>query len=622
MDIDSVIAQTLPDANDPLLGLSTSEWWTHKADFVKALYTKGLDYEPWTDERAVWWHKSLVYFVDEFILSAPEGEDDQVEKLPMPDFHKKWYWWRVREQNYLNLAPRDHAKTSVHAVFSTVWEICQNRNIRFFIVFSTTEVARLVLKEIKSQLTQNPAVRAGYGIFNPAELDPTERRVDQDWSQGSITVDRPGFGIKDPTVAVTGALTNVLSRRADRLLVDDPVTDKIAHSEAESLSLERWFANDVQPVLVRGGQELITGTLYKKNDFYHKIAELDIEKGGLYRVFVGDAIIDEKKKEVLWPERWGFDDLAKQRVKLGYVHFNRNYRNRIVSDADSVFPMIWFKGGLEEDTGIVYRGCYDQSLSLGVGPKGPRGRWLQYLVMGVDPAIGYSDTAKFFALVVLGINFRNEIVVADIVRGQYNFVSQKRIIAQKYYYWKPRHVIVESNAYQKALAEGMQEDYPDIPIKPYYTSGQKLPPDIGVPAMDVYFETGRFRIPRGTPETIEKTDKLVEELHHWGVYDTSDIAMALWFGFQRVVVQLEKMGALPPVENLIFGDRLRWEKQKIKGMGGGLLGRGVISQLNDMAVKNPPLAGRSPISVGGGGLFSQGFLKRRRGGNYGRFTDD
>lgn len=561
-----------------------------------------------------------MYFVNEFILSPVEGNVDQAEKLPIPDFHRQWYWWRVREQNYLNLAPRDHAKTSVHAVFSTVWEICQDRNIRFFIAFSTTDVAKLVLSEIKSQLTQNPAIRAGYGVFNPAELDPSERTVDQDWSQHSITVNRPGFGIKDPTVAVTGALTNVLSRRADRLMVDDLLTDKIAHSEAESLRLGRWYANDVQPVLVRGGQEIITGTLYRKGDFYHKIMELDIEKGGLYRIFVGDAILDEKAEKVLWPERWPFEDLAKQRVKLGYVHFNRNYRNRIVSDADSVFPMIWFKGGVEEGTGIIYRGCYDPTLTLGIGPRGPRGRWLQYLIMGVDPAIGYSDTAKYFALVVLGINFRNEIVVADIVRGQYGFVQQKRVIAQKYYFWRPRHVIVESNAYQKALAEGMQEDYPDIPIKPYYTSGQRLPPDIGVPAMDVYFETGRFRIPRGNTSSVETTDKLIEELHYWGAHDTSDVAMALWFGFQRVVKKLEKMGALPPTENLIFGDRLRWEQQKIKGMGGGLLSKGVISQLNDMAIRNPPLSRHSPVSVGGGSLFSKQFMHRGR--KYGRHTDD
>ncbi len=607
--IDRIVDENLPDVEDPLLGLSHSEWVAHKADLVKGLYKAGLDYEPWTDQRANYWHRSLLFFVEEFILAPAMADSEQAEMLAIPDFHKEWYWWRVREQNYLNLAPRDHAKTSVHAVFSTVWEIACNRNIRFFIAFSTTEVAKLVLKEIKSQLTQNPYIREGFGIFNPAELDPAERLVDQDWSQGSITVNRPGFGIKDPTVAVTGALTNVLSRRADRLMVDDLLTDKIAHSEAESLSLERWYANDVQPVLVSGGQELITGTLYRKGDFYHQIMDLDVEKGGLYRIFIGDAILDEKSKKVLWPERWSFVNLGKQRIKLGYVAFNRNYRNRIVSDADSVFPLIWFRGGLDEETGIVYKGCYEPLLTLGQGPKDRFGnRWLQYIVMGVDPAIGYSDGASFFGLVVLGIDFNNRVVVLDMIRGQYGFVAQKRLIAEKYYYWRPRHVIVESNAYQKALVEGLQEDYADIPVVKYFTSGQKLPPDVGVPAMDIYFEMGRIRIPRGDPHSIELTDILIEELHHWGVHDTSDTVMAFWFAWQRIVKKLDALGALPPTENIIFGDRLRWERQKIRGYSGGVLPRGVVRELGENFVLGSR-AGRT-------GLFSSKFRRPNNGTGY------
>lgn len=602
-DVDSVVASLLPDQDDPFLGLSEEEWIRHKADLVRGLYTAGNNFEPWTDERAVYWHRSLLYFVDNFILlPAMEGEDQQ-EKFPIPQFHRQWYWWRVREQNYLNLAPRDHAKTSVHSVYSVVWEIACNRNIRFFITFSTTEVARLVLFEIKSLLTQNPVIRRGFGTFNPAELDPVDRKVDQDWSQHSITVNRPGFGIKDPTVAVAGAGTNVLSRRADRLIADDILTAAKAYSDAESLSLERWYKNDVQPVLVSGGQEIVTGTLYRSGDFYHKVMDLDIDKGGIYRIFVGDAIVDEKKKQTLWPERWPWDALEKQRIKLGYVAFQRNYRNRVVSDADSVFPMVWFTGGLDEITGIVHRGCYDKRLSLGMGLKGPGGgRWLQYVVMGVDPAIGYSDTAKFFAIVVLGIDFDNRIVVADIVRGQYGFVAQKRLVASKAALWRPRHIVVESNAYQKALAEGLQEDYPNLPIVPYYTSGQKLPPEVGVPAMDTYFEIGRVRIPRADQESIEKTDKLVEELHHWGAHDTSDVAMALWFGWQRIINKLEQMGALPPVHDLIQGDRMRWEKHKIRGLGGGHLPRSIIEQL-----AGSPMA--QPLSVlrPGGQMFSSRF---------------
>lgn len=571
--------------DDPFLNISEDELWKIKADYCISLYWEGMKHLTWSDERARWWFKSLTFFIDEFIQP----------KLERPRFHDDWYWWMVREQAYMNLAPRDHAKTSCHAVFRVTWEICCNRNIRYLLALATQDVAKLVLNDIKSQLEQNPRIRAGFGSFNPAELPADQRKVPLDWSQVSITVNRDDFSIKDPTVGVVGAMTQVLSRRADRLIADDLLTDKVAYSEAESTRLLRWYYSDINPVLVADGQEIITGTLYRKGDFYHHMMDQSIENDGLYRVFVGDAILDEAEKKVLWPERWSYKDLLRQRQKLGNVQFNRNYRNKIVSDADSAFPMIWFEGGEDPDTRIVYRGCYDHLLQLASGPRDKRGKkWLRYIVVGVDPAIGDTKASKFFGLIVLGLDYQGRIVVCDIIRGQYNFVAQKRIIAEIYDRWKPRHIVVESNSYQKALLEGLQEDNPYMPVVPYYTSGQRQKPEVGVPAMDVHFEVGRVRVPRADARSVKLTDILVEELHYWGKHDTSDLAMAFWFGFQRMLPEIERMGALPPVRDLIFGDRQRWESQKIRGHSGMILPRRTLRQIRDMASR-APLAHMSPV---------------------------
>jgi hypothetical protein len=571
--------------NDDLLTLSDAEWWQYKANYCVNLYKRGLEYDSWTEQRAQWWLESLKFFVDEFI--KPE--------LPRPRFHDDWYLWSVLEQAYMNLSPRDHAKTTVHSINRVAWEICCNRNITFFIIFSTTDVAKLILSQIKSQLTQNPRIRAGFGVFNPMELPVEERRVDPDWSQFSITVNRPDFSIKDPTVAVAGALTNVLSRRVDRLIVDDLLTDKIAHSEAESERLNRWYFNDVQPVLKRDGQEIITGTRYRRGDFYDTIEALSKEKNGLYKVFIGDAIINEATQETLWPERWPYDALMRQRAKMGTVRFNRNYRNRIMSDEDSPFPMIWFTGGVDAGTGVYYRGCFAHDVVLGQVPAFVTSkRWLRLTVMGVDPAIGQSTDSKFFGCIVLGLDYQNRIVVADVVQEKLSFVAQKRLVVEMYQFWKPRHIVVESNAYQKALAEGLQDET-FLPIVSWYTSGKnaRQKPEIGVPAMDVYFETGRFLIPRGDSRSKELTDKLVEELHFWGKHNTSDLAMALWFAFERMRPEIERAGVLPPAKDMIFGDRLRREREMVRGAAGQLLPRRAALAVRRMAAQ-APLAHMSP----------------------------
>jgi hypothetical protein len=110
---------------------------------------------------------------------------------------------------------------------------------------------------------------------------------------------------------------------------------------------------------------------------------------------------------------------------------------------------------------------------------------------------------------------------------------------------------------------------------------------------------------------VELTDILVEELHYWGVHEHSDTAMALWFGFQRIVDKLERMGALPPTENLIFGDRLRWENRKIQGLAGGLLPAGAQAEIARAAIA-APLSNFSPVTGRGVGLFSSRFTGKRR----------
>ncbi len=569
--------------DNTVLNLSDDEWIQYKAGICQKLYNKGLEYEPWSDERASFWLKSLLFFVNEFI--QPE--------FPIPAFHQDWYWWSVRESAYMNLSPRDHAKTTVHGVIRVVWEICVNRNITFFIIFSTTDVSKLVLSQIKSQLTQNPRIRAGFGIFNPLELEPIDRMVDQDWSQGSITVNRDDFSIKDPTVAVAGAGTNVLSRRVDRLIVDDLLTDKIAFSEAESDRLGRWYFNDVQPTLKADGQEIITGTRYRRGDFYDGIRALSFESGGIYRVFIGDAVVDELEKTTLWPERWPYKALMRQRAKMGSVRFNRNYRNRITSDEDSPFPMIWFTGGVSQKTGAMYKGCYDKTLTLGM-PNDKK--WLRFVTIGVDPAIGTGKKAKFFAMVILGLDVNNMLVVAEIVRGRFSFPAQKRLVIDANSLYKPRYVVVENNSYQLALVQGIEEQAALIPIVGYHTVGVgKEKPNVAVPAMDIFFETARVRIPRGNADSIKKTDMLVEELHYWGKAETSDIAMAFWFAFERMKKQVGHAGVLNSVKDVIFGDRLRYERQRMIGLAGQPVPRKALQMIRAKA-REAPLEHRSPLA--------------------------
>lgn len=520
--------------------LSPDEIIEYKGQICHDLYWSGMEFPAWSTERAKFWYESIILFADTFVKLD----------LPRPEFHSDWYWWSVSERAYMNLSPRDHAKTTVHSVIRPTWEICMNRNIRLFLLFATLDVGKIVLAQIKNLLSRSPEIKTAFGAFNPAELPHAERLTDTlDWSQTSITVNRDDLGIKDPTIAITGSLSNVLSRRADRLYVDDLLTDKIASSEAESRRLVSWYYNDVQPVLVSDGQEMIVGTPYKAGDFYDEIQKQSVDKGGLYRIFIGDAIVDEERHTTLWPERWSWEGLMRQKSKMGSVRFNRNYRCRVVDDENSPFPMVWFEGGYDR-LGTHYDGCFDDKLVLG-----DRDYPLKVRVTGVDPAIGEKRDSKYFALVTLGIDDRNKIVVADLVRRKAGFIVQRSVVVNNYLEWNPRFICVETNSYQQALAEGVIEQHPLIPLVTFTTGVNKSDAEVGVESMDVFFEMGRVAIPRGDQRSIALTDQLVHELHFLGKTSTSDLVMSFWFALTRLKGVMDQLGILTNVENTFFGSR-------------------------------------------------------------------
>lgn len=548
--------------------------------YVKYLYEQGKQFPYWSEERAKFWHRSKIYFINEFI--RPE--------LPMPDFHLDWCYWMVSEPSYINLSSRLHAKTSLHAIYRPVWELCCDPTLRFVIAAKKAAIAEDTLSAIKGYLALDRIV-IGFGQLNPGKL-PEEERLTQniDWSMGTITVNRDERinPIRGPSVVTVGALSSVLSVRAERLIADDIVDSAIAESETQCSRLLNWYDNDLLPVLVpqqEGGQEIIVGTPYNNRDLYamkRKLEKNTQNPDGVYKVFVGDAIVSESEKTTLWPEKWPYEELMKVRAKLGSVRFNRNYRCRIMSDEDSTFPMIWFTGGTSKE-GVVYPGCFEHDRSLGESVRD--NLYYRRVVIGIDPAMSQSARSAFFAACVLGTDRNGNIVVLDLRQKKIGFVQQKRLVVNLDKIWNPRAIVVENNAYQAALAQGLTEVAPHLRIVPKTTTGKDT---IHIPSMDVYFETGRVRLPRGDARSIALTDRLVEELNQWPRGATSDLLMAFYFALMRLLKYAPALQELPNPRDLIFGDMERFGSHLVETEHGNAPGR-TLRRVREMA-KNAPIA--------------------------------
>ena len=573
-------------------------YYAQAGAYVRYLYNAGLEYEPWSTERAELHHRSLLYFVEEFIQPP----------LSIPEFHKEWYWWMVSEPSYINMTAREHGKSETHSIFRPTWELCCDPTLRFVLAAKKQAIASDSLGAIKNYLGL-PRIIAGFGQLNPAKLPTEERLTDAlDWGKDTITLNRDERArtVRGPSIVTVGAMSSVLSIRAERLIADDVVDALIAESDAQCERMLTWYDGDLLPVLVpqrEGGQELVVGTPYNSRDLYaHKQQLVAEQDEPLYKIFRGDAILDERNQKTLWEEKWPYSELMHQRAKMGTIRFNRNYRCMIMSDEDSSFPTIWFKGGEGLD-GTHYVGCFDSSIKLRpqLRDKARRVRFSN-IVIGIDPALGKTARSAFFVAIVLGINADGHIQMLDAYREKIGFKRQRDLVIKLWERWggtAVKAVVVENNAYQGALIEGVREKNFRIPIVTKTTTGKD---PIHIPTMDVWFESGRVRLPTGDAKGRAMSEQLATEMNLWPNAATSDMLMALFFAHTRLVRYSPALTALLNPENLAFGDTQRMLDRQVMSPSGILLPGRTLRRVQELAKGAPFTSSRE-------GLHSTGFTR-------------
>lgn len=122
----------------------------------------------------------------------------------------------------------------------------------------------------------------------------------------------------------------------------------------------------------------VQGTAINKGD----ILEILKEKPG-FRSRTFQAIIDEEKKIVLWPEKKSFDELMVDRENMGTIIFNREMQNSRRDDAESIIKRSWLK-------------YYDPDEL-----KFDSGFQLSAILLGCDPSIGEKSESDYTGIAVV-----------------------------------------------------------------------------------------------------------------------------------------------------------------------------------------------------------------------------
>lgn len=467
--------------------------------------------------------------------------------------------------------PRDHGKSKHLSIGYPLYRIAKDHNVRILSISRTAGVAESFLSEVVSNIERNPIYKTFAKFIDPKHrgviprLKAGKKRATEDWSGKSITIEREDVGMKDATITATGLFGQILSRRADIIILDDVVDQQNSETELQRKKVIDWIETTVIPVLVPGGTLIYVGNTWHQEDVVSRFLrdprfqvqvrmgaiEQEAERQDLWSQWVNikmNVIIPSKERnekakafyesnrvemdkgwKTLWPTRYPYADLFFIRRLNPYV-FARMYQCDPSNRPNQTIRDEWIEVALSRGANLRF-----QDLPH---PK----NIIQASAAGMDLAISEEsasdDTALLYADFVRsgydGVQ-DGDYLVRQIYRGKFTPKEQRTKAKESVFSHGMMSIRVESNAYQRSLSIDLQEE--NVPVTAYTTGGEKFDPEIGINMIANIMENGKMVIPYDITDqrTAELATQLANEMRAFepGVH-TGDSLMGLWFAVSEL----------------------------------------------------------------------------------------
>ena len=424
------------------------------------------------------------------------------------------------------LAPRGHAKSTWLAIIYPIWKIVNNRDIKIIIVSDTGDQAEMFLRLIKDELEANERLIDDFGAFyrKPPSGAPNV------WKATDITVLRFSRA-KEPTIICGGTGKRIVGRRADLIIVDDPLNDENTENERQRRKTLRWFRKTLTPIVnPESGRIVVIGTRKHPEDLHSELG-----RNNRFRQFVFRAIEGGRP---LWPERWPMKRLLREKEEIGSVIFAQEYQNEPICEETSYFRREWIERCF--DYRAVFADRAPQSMPVFTG-------WDLAVVSDRERAEERDSDYTAGVTIALGEDGTRHVI--DIFRERGLTPAQVLgVIRAKAAQYAPRIITIENNLFQ-CLYEQELIGTTDLPVTGHTTGREKMDIYRGVPSLSVLFENGKYRLPKGDERSARITDILTDELVGLGVEAHDDTVMALWIAECGIRKVRESGGGFEVIED-------------------------------------------------------------------------
>lgn len=319
----------------------------------------------------------------------------------------------------LVLAPRGHGKTTILSVVYVLWRICEDPTLRILMISHKQRKASGFTRRIRNFLERDDIKEK----FNITKGQPW--RVDQMFLQDA----------EYPVLESTGVTGGVTGGRYDMVISDDVLTEQNCANKANRNKIRSWLFSEVVPAIDPGPKEkiIMVGTRKHVDDLYGQLLENPM----------WDSRVDRAIKEdgtPLWPERFDMETLEHRKIEMTATKFAREYMNKAAPPEGTNFKRDWLQ-------------FYDNL---------PPPQRLTYY-MGVDPGLGTSDRASYFAVAIIAVDEKtNWSYVVELYRDK--LIPSDQLDKIKFFFekWEPKSCFVEAVMAYKFFFEQLKEVIPRL----------------------------------------------------------------------------------------------------------------------------------------------------------------
>ena len=478
-DLDAVLNGIMEDTYKVLYtGDPTLDFTPHYADRISAAVEETLRI------------KNLTYFITSCL----------------PDFQMSWHHleWGDLTMRYNKLcveAARDHGKSFYFSNAYLIWKLYSysrpvwkqyakrpsksNSNRGYLFSFSLQQSVDL-MEILKGTIESNDTLKERLYPDNPKEGAWASTNI---LCKNGARLTCKGFG------------SSVRGAHPYYIVVDDGLKDNVIYSQLQRNKSIDYFHSVIMNMLVPGGQIIVVGTPFHANDLYGDLKSKSIAAtGNKNGWFVIEYPAIFPNGQILWPGRWGYDDLMDKRATQGNIIFSRENLCRPITNESSIFPMKVLEvsiRGMEKYTLVRNRDDFPMKFAR--------------VVVGCDFAISANVGADWSVFTVWGVTEERDMYLLYMYREKgKTFYEQMQTLKAINVRFRPDIMVVEQNQFQVVFVQ--EGDRQGLPVMGHTTGIDKYDLKTGWPGIAVLMERGKIHIPVGDKASQDAKDLIFDDL--------------------------------------------------------------------------------------------------------------